>query len=158
MTVTSQRRAWAAFVVALSVTACDPLPTALEPEPNPIENLDEARAVWESKRPSHYELDFQWSCFCASIDPVTLEVRDGVAVSGFLRATGTPLSSTELATYRSVDGLFDFLEEARDRPADSIDTEFDQTFGYPTNAYVDYETMAADEEMAFRVDAVRPLR
>jgi hypothetical protein len=69
--------------------------------------------------------------------------------------TGEPLDKSR---YRTIDGLFDFLHEAIDRPAASIRSAFDPNLGYPSAAQVDYVAAIADEEMAFRVLAVSPLR
>lgn len=144
-------------LAAVGLAACDPIEGL---DPAPIDDLDSARALWESRGPSSYEIEFRWICFCPPdfVEWVTLTVADGEIVAGARRDTGTPLTPEELAEYRSVEELFDFLEQAHAQGAAAVDATFDGTYGHPISAYVDYSEQAADEEMGFRAQELRPVR
>jgi hypothetical protein len=89
---------------------------------------------------------------------VEVTVMWGSVVSVVDAVTGKPLAAQAATRYRTIDGLFDFLRQAIDRPAESVRSTFDPKLGYPSAAYVDYVANMADEEMAFRIYALRPLQ
>jgi hypothetical protein len=85
-----------------------------------------------------------------------LEVRDGAVVSG-TGEDGQPLSAERLAEYVPVEGMFDFIEDAIDRDAYSVDVNYDAALGFPAHAAVDYIFGMADEERALQVHALTPV-
>ena len=60
--------------------------------------------------------------------------------------------------FRTVEGLFDFLDEALDANAVRVDAEFHMELGYPLSGYVDRSAMIADEEMGFSAAELMPTR
>jgi hypothetical protein len=121
------------------------------PEPR---NLREALERWEDAGIDDYTFDLQRVCFCAGgVDPVRIVVRDGSAVSYTVVATGEPLTAEWRQWYPTVDGLFDFLEDAIERDAHRIDVDYDPGHGVPVHVFVDYDENVADEEMGYEVTA-----
>ncbi|HCF62451.1 MAG TPA: hypothetical protein DFS52_31230, partial [Myxococcales bacterium] len=106
--------------------------------------IDEQRKLWESQRPAGYSYRFQWDCFCPAelLEEVEIAVRGAQVVSVTRAADGSPLPAGSLERYRTVDGLFDLLEEAEERGADEIEATYDPRFGYPTRVSIDYEEHA----------------
>lgn len=121
--------------------------------------LEANRARWLSSGIHDYRYRFRWSCFCGGdyVRLVDVTVMRGSVVSAADAQTGEPLGEESIAHFRTIDGLFDFLREAMDRPAESIRSAFDPGLGYPSAASIDYVAGLADDEMAFRVYALSPL-
>jgi hypothetical protein len=59
--------------------------------------------------------------------------------------------------FPTVDGLFDFIADAIDRGAETIDVTFDAELGLPTHIRVDYRLGLADEEIAYEVEKLLPI-
>jgi hypothetical protein len=80
-----------------------------------------------------------------------VRVEDGVVVS--VRPVGSDIEVVGPARtwYPAMPALFDIVHDAIDRPAFSILAEYDQTFGFPSNVFIDYMKNAADEEYGFRI-------
>jgi hypothetical protein len=77
---------------------------------------------------------------------VRVTVKDGVI-------TGVTELASEVArdpeTFRTIDGLFDLVQDAYARDAHEVQVEFDPGRGYPTRIWIDYVQMMADEEVGF---------
>jgi hypothetical protein len=115
-------------------------------------DLNRNRDLWDSKKPAGYKMEFAWQCFCITdyTDKVTIEVgADGVIKSVVRQKDGQTLPSSDHERYLTVEGLFDFLQDAIDKAAHNIDVEYDQEMGYPIRAFVDYDQNIADEERGF---------
>ena len=119
--------------------------TILNPE------LVENRNKWQSKGIRDYEFSFQWSCFCTEelVAPVNVSIVDGAIDTIVSAGDGLSLDSSRFKDYRSVDGLFDFIQKAFDRKAHSIIVTYDAEFGYPKRADIDYNEFTIDEERGF---------
>jgi hypothetical protein len=148
------RPAAIAALLCLALGACgdDPLRHA-----ELRDTLRRKREQWEARRPPGYEFEFRWKCFCGP--PLTelvlvTVVDDEIREASFL-ASGEPVPESDLDEFRTVDGLFAFLEDAIEESAFAITAEFDSALGYPRDAWVDFEELAVDEERGF---ACGPLR
>jgi hypothetical protein len=137
--------------------------TAEPVDPNdlddPQEALDAARALWESNSISDYGMEFNWLCFCPEerTQIVQIEVRDR-AILGGSGPDGEPLSENRLEDYRTIEGLFDFIQEAIDAEAYEIGVTYDRGFGFPSRARIDYQELAVDEEQAFEIHTLTPVK
>ncbi len=111
--------------------------------------LDQHRALWKSKAIADYRYDFQWHCFCADTQKVQLTVSKA-AISGLFDLEEK--KSIDLANgskWRTLDGLFDLLQDAIQRNADSMAVTYDPDDGHPITVSIDYLKNAVDEEMGF---------
>ena len=139
------------------------LPAPTPPTPaavsGPADSLLEAnRALWSSSGVDSYRYRFRWECFCGDyVQVVDIVVVNGAIASVVDASTGRPVSAEVAARYRTIDGIFGFLREAIDRPADSVRAVYDANLGYPAEGHVDYVLQVADEEMGFRIYGLSPL-
>jgi hypothetical protein len=89
-----------------------------------------ARARWEAAAVTDYTISYQPVCFC----PQTL--LSGIVVNGVRDRRG----------WLDVEMMFDQLETALRDGVASFSAEYDPTLGYPTDYYIDFDRMTADEE------------
>ena len=112
----------------------------------PENDLADYRTLWEAQRLTDYTFDVVRNCYCLGRADVRVTVKDGVI-------TGVTEIASEVArdpeTFRTIDGLFDLVQDAYDRDAHEVQVEFDPGRGYPTRIWIDYVLMMADEEMGF---------
>ena len=111
-----------------------------------------ARARWESSGADSYEMTVRRICFCVFTEPVRITVRDGVIVSRIIVLTEDPLPAQYAASYPDVPGLFAVIEHARANGADAVDTAFDESYGFPTEIWIDWKKGSADDEVAYRTE------
>lgn len=121
--------------------------------------LDAARALWESTATSNYTYNFNWQCFCIEdfVARVTVTVQDGQVMSVIRVEDGQPVDEQFKDSFVTVDELFDRLQDAIDQNAASIRAEFDPGNGLPTEVFIDYQAIIADEEMGWNADDVTPV-
>ena len=112
----------------------------------PVNHLGEQRALWASQGLADYTFDVKKVCECLFVGDVRVTVKDGVI-------TGVTELASEVArdpeTFRTIDGLFDLVQDAYNRNAHEVQVEFDPSRGYPTQIWIDYVRMIADEDIGF---------
>lgn len=142
-----------AFVACFSGTACG----VLEPE-GERGNLDEARRRWTAQGFTSYEYRLTQLCFCPVevVRPYIVRVHDGTVVD--VRDAETGAAAPSFYRARTVPELFEVIDDALDRNADSLVVEYHAQFGYPTRITIDYDRQTADEELGLRAEALAPLR
>lgn len=130
-----------------------PLPTEA-PDPNSLSDrqhaLDAARALWAANGGEDYDLTFSWQCFCIIdyVQRVDIEVRGGTVEAGAVTDTGVPLNQDQLAEYRTVEQLFELIQDAIDEDAAEIRVTY-AADGYPAEVWIDFSRRTADEERGF---------
>lgn len=96
-----------------------------------------------------YTFDVIRVCFCDFVADVRVTVVGGVITGVADIATGDALGPDLMKEFRTINGLFDLVQDAYNRNAHEVQVEFDSSRGYPTRIWIDYVLMIADEEMGF---------
>jgi ABC-type glycerol-3-phosphate transport system substrate-binding protein len=153
---------FAALLVACGTSAnaddSTAVPTEI-PNPNSLDDpqdaLDAAHALWASQGGDDYDMTFNWQCFCVVdyVQRVDLEVRGGSVSGAAGTDSGVMLTSEQLAQFRTVPELFDFIQDAIDQDAAEIRVTY-ASAGYPSEVWIDYDTGVADEERGFFVHSL----
>ena len=112
------------------------------------------RERWAGQRILDYQLTMSRSCFCPpeGAGLVVLTVLEGEPAEWQYFLSGDPIAPEWRAFFPTVEGLFDFVEDAIDRSADSIEVRYDEELGLPTTVRIDYRLAAVDEEIAYEVE------
>jgi hypothetical protein len=139
-------------LVALTGFGCTTSP--LEPE---SDALTRARSRWATAAVESYRFEFQRFCFCAPdfIRRIRVEVIDGSVRTVVYVDSSEPVPDPTAAPV--IEDLFEEIQDAIDRQAHSLVTEYDAELGHPTEVSIDYLEFAVDEEMAFSVTAFEAL-
>lgn len=121
--------------------------------------LSVQRELWSAQHVDDYQLTLSRSCFCApeGAGLVVLTVLDGQPVEWLYFLSGDPVDTAWQPVFPTVDGMFDFLEQAIDRGADAIEVTFDPGLGLPTSIHVDYRAGLADEEIGYELEKLVPI-
>lgn len=111
----------------------------------PPAEFRDARAQFDAGSHASYSFTWKEDCFCG--DPVTRATRVSVAAGQISKTTyvddGSPAQNTRITT---IEGMFDWIEDAYGRHYDEIDISYDAKFGYPTMIYFDPYKQMVDEE------------
>ncbi len=154
-----------AALVAVVAAGCGSDSPGVAPRPSPTPGIDvseelaAARARWDASGWGDYAFFFNWQCFCGPdrITPVHIEVGDAHITK--VRWAREPDAGTILKPeiFRTINGLFDMIEDAIDRDAVRIDATYDPILGHPVSVFIDYEKFTVDEEQGFQVSGVSEL-
>ena len=124
----------------------------------PPESLKDARQLWLQQGFERYSVTAQMTCYCPVdlVQPIRLEVEGGTVVSS--QGVDQPLENLtgKGAQRLTVEGLFQFIEEAEDRKAHKLDVSYDRQYGFPTRIDYDGHPMIADDERKYRLTDFNP--
>jgi len=151
------------LVLTLVLGACATIANAGEPK----SEVEQARDKWQAANISHYQINVDVSCFCAFHDemPLIVEVKDGEVIS-LKSATGKELNPVNLQYYErylTIDKLFNEIEkgfqtEGSDQgPADKVEVQYDETYGFPKTTNIDFVEQAIDDELYITVSDFQQL-
>jgi len=153
--VTGRLRAAAgAMAIALGLAACSN-PAGPDEDTG---RLEANRRRFRSAVGAGYRVTYRNVCFCVDsfLEPVVLTVREGRVVAVQSRSDGTPIPPARWDDYRTVERVFDAIEEALDGGADAVRVEYDEAYGYPREVWIDYDERLADEERGFGLEDLEP--
>lgn len=112
-------------------------------------SIGDSRERWEAYGFENYVIEQEQLCFCPPPHGyIRLVIRDNKVVEGY-KDDGTSLTATELQWRKTVDELFDWIEEAQARNPRTLNVEYDSKYGYPTRIVYDQSGFIADEEVTY---------
>ena len=113
-----------------------------------------ARSRWRASGLASYKYGFRWNTMIFWSGTVT--VMDNVAVS-YTRTEAWPPFFEDPPLFRTIDGLFNRIEQAWFTGAASINVTWHPEFGYPSVAAIDQSLMIADEEQYWAIETLELL-
>ncbi|MFL9455775.1 MULTISPECIES: DUF6174 domain-containing protein [Nostocales] len=121
---------------------------------NNSEELARNQKLWNTQEVLNYRYTLTKNCFCTSDarGPVIVEVGNGTTTSVTSVNADGSVNRQLFDKYDTIPKLFDAIEDAITRNADSLKVEYDPTFGYPTQINIDYSSQMADEELFLTIE------
>jgi hypothetical protein len=106
---------------------------------------------WRDANISHYRYNLNISCFCVFTQdmPLLIEVMDGKIVSMEYQ-NGNEIDATNrelFERYATIDRISSELEADLAGAADEVTVTYDATYGFPTQATIDFVKEATDDEL-----------
>ena len=134
------------IVMALILAACGSLNA-----PGSQSEIDQNQGKWQDAGISHYRYNLAISCFCifAQDMPLLIEVQDGKVLSMEYQ-NGKEIDPSLLQTfekYATIDRVFSELKAGLNGAADEVIVNYDPALGFPTEATIDVEKQATDDEL-----------
>lgn len=122
------------------------------------EALNVAKAVWASQELSKIEYTFDYkisSLNVASSGGITVTVKDNEVESAvFNGSEGGVVPQEAMDNLKTVEGLFDEIQNAINQEAFSIDVAYNAALGFPESISIDFEQAIVDEEFIATVTNV----
>ena len=117
--------------------------------------IERNQQKWQDANISHYRYNLFVGCFCVfSQDmPLIIEVQDGEVVSMEYQS-GKAVDNTNrelFEKYATIDRIFSELETDINGAADEVIVTYDPTYGFPTQANIDFIKDAIDDELALTI-------
>jgi hypothetical protein len=113
--------------------------------------IERNQEKWRDANISHYRYNLNISCFCVFTQdmPLLIEVMDGKIVSMEYQ-NGNEIDATNrelFERYATIDRIFSELEADLAGAADEVTVTYDATYGFPTQATIDFVKEATDDEL-----------
>ena len=138
-------RRWIPVLVALAGVGC-----GLTEPARSLDQFNGAKRIWDRANPTDYSVTIERLCFCPGVGPVRVVVVNRLVASRTVVATQQPLAANLSDAYPDVPGLFSIVRDGYVRAA-AINVSFDQQYGFPTDATIDYIKNALDDELSLKV-------
>lgn len=143
------------ILMAIVLAACSAVATEAPSE------FDSARQKWQQADVSHYRFNLNLSCFCAFAQdmPLVIEVQDGEVVSMEYQS-GNEIDATSLEffqRYATIERIFEELEKALGGGADAVTVTYDESYGFPIQADIDFVELAIDDELYLTISGFEVL-
>ncbi|MBK8247969.1 MAG: hypothetical protein IPK85_11300 [Gemmatimonadetes bacterium] len=146
-------KALLASLASFSLLGC--LAFVAPDDPGSTRDLVAARARWNLHGATAYTMRGSAQCFCIlGGREVEIDVAGGRVTRVRLVDTGADIPSEFVASYRSVEELFDLVDEAIRSGAHRLEVTYDAQRGFPTQLWIDWSDRIADEEYGFRATAL----
>ena len=143
-------RALIASALLLPVlAACDSV-TGTDDLTREQSRLDRNWDRFQAAAPLSYSYVVRVNCDCPAdvTRPVTVWVDRGSIEYLFYEDDGRPVPLSYASSFPSAEQLFDAVQDGIDRRADQIEVDYDPTYGFPTNVYIDYDRSRTGEELS----------
>ena len=136
--------------------ACDGV-TGVDDLAREQSELDRNWDRFQRNAPLSYSYTVRISCECPSdvTRPVTVWVDRGSVEYLYYEDDGRAVPFSYANWFPSVEQLFDEIQYAIDNQADYIDVEYDFTYGFPTDVYIDYDRRTSDDEYSLTTRGLR---
>ena len=139
------------------LAACDSI-TGTDDLSREQSRLDRNWDRFQSAAPLSYSYVVRVNCECPTeiTRPVTVWVDRGSIEYLLYEDNGQPVPLSYANSFPSAEQLFDAVQDGIDRRADLIEVDYDPTYGYPTNVYIDYDRTRVDEELSLTTRGLQP--
>lgn len=118
--------------------------------------FDTPRETWDYYKRDSYALMQMPLCFCIFNHDYLISVRNNQIIEVIDPETGEALPESQFDSFRTVDQLFDLIEQIDPDDVASINYEFHDEYGFPSQIFVDPDVMIADEEYGWRTSLRLP--
>jgi len=140
-------------LAAVGTGCANPDPT--EPVDNQAHTQDELdlnRMYFTRVQRPQYSFTWQQGCFCPEemTKPIRITVKGGDITKAVDVADGQPVSASVRSGLRTIDGVFDLIQQRIDQRVDEIAVTYDAAY-YPTSVFIDISKQAADEETSLHL-------
>lgn len=122
------------------------------------DDLEANRQRWQKFKIDNYEFEVRKACFCPDyLYPAIIVVRDDTVNTVLNPQTREPLRNPDtkkevrFSGYKTIDELFNVVEDAIQKDAVHLQVKYDRTLGYPKQIAIDFQTQVADDEVSYNI-------
>jgi hypothetical protein len=152
----SARAVLGAALLVSPLVACDSI-TGTDNLSRAQDELDRNWNRFESSAPLSYSYTVHITCDCTTdiTRPVIVYVDRGSVEYLYYEDNGRPVPQSVASSFPSAEQLFDAIQDGINQRADRIDVDYDFTYGYPTNVFIDYNRSQSGEELLMNTYGLR---
>ncbi len=123
-------------------------------------NLNNKLSNWHSQHIVNYSYDITWSCFCPDTitSKVHIIVKNSKPISRNYLSNNKPVAKEQYRFFTTIEGIFEFLQNARAKNAYKIKEVWNRRYDYPQTVFIDYIKDAVDDEQSFVISNFKILK
>jgi hypothetical protein len=106
---------------------------------------------WQAYDVRNYTYMIDNVCFCTEGGKRRVVVRDNKVASVFLVEGDGELRAVPLYNGRTIDNLFEIINDAKSTPTGTATATYDAKYGFPTTADLDYSPEVVDNELWWKI-------
>lgn len=149
----SQKKSWntiwllfCLLLLSLYFVSCKNNPVASD-----YSGIADAYSRWKAYGLVNYTIEQRRNCYCfLGGDTIRVIVKNGELVDAVKLSDETSLSPSERMWYKTIDQLFELAKGINKDSIAVFRIAFDAKYGFPTDFYVDPDSMMADEEYGYQ--------
>lgn len=121
-------------------------------------NINDAIALWDSKKPSAYSIQESFTCNCTPPTNYRITVASGKITGIYDIKTDSALNPDSIKDklYKTVDGMFNWLKAQQALNPYKLQMYFDINYGFPTEVYFDPNEKVVGDEIVFTMTDFTP--
>lgn len=127
----------------------------LSSEPRDAE-LEKNIKKWQSFNICNYSIRNSIVCNCTEEYSTTKTLK--IKNESIIYVDDKPYPDEELMNYKSINEIFEFINELYSSEKHILNVTYDEKYGFPTYLYVDYEEMMVDEEISYEFSELTPFK
>jgi hypothetical protein len=119
------------------------------------DELETHRSLFTQASRASYAFTWQMSCFCTEewTQPIRIRVVGDTIASAVYVDDQQPVDDQVRPFLRTIDGVFDLIEESIEEDVDELTVMYDSTLAYPTSLFIDPNRRTSDEETSLDLSA-----
>jgi hypothetical protein len=106
---------------------------------------------WNNSNINSYSYILTVSCYCLDTEPNSIEVIDNKITKVNSNLVTPEQLNNDYWNVKTVDELFNIIDEKLKDDPFIFTLKFDQTYGFPIDIYFDMDEMIADEEIGYTI-------
>lgn len=114
----------------------------------------ENKKRWTASQTKNYSFVVEKSSFSPYEEKIQTTVENGTIIE--TKYIPSNLTINDSSKQKKIDGYFDIIQEALDENGYQIIVQFDKTYGYPKDIYIDYDEQIVDEEVSYTLTHFAP--
>jgi len=140
-----------ALLVLGFFSGCDSSPS----KPNNVNTLqqtfDRYRSLWIKADIHNYSFVMKRSCFCPMEENTQILVADDILIEAKYIPSNRLYNEEQLSYQKTINQYFDLIQEAIDKNVYKLTVEYNETYGYPEEIFIDIDKQIADEEIGYSI-------
>jgi hypothetical protein len=113
--------------------------------------LDSQREDWKSHNISDYSYTFTENCACSETEDIDIVVVSNQVSSATYSDSGIPVTGDDLARVRTIDEVFDIIQEAIDDGYFFINIDYHLEYDYPSIFEIDPDGGIDDDIVIYSI-------
>ncbi len=107
----------------------------------------EHKKQWDNRQTQNYAFVVKKTCFCPYEEKIQVTVENNLVIEAKYIPSNSVIDTG--MKQKNIDGYFDMIQEALDNNVYQLTVQYDETYGYPKEIYIDYDEQMVDEEVSY---------
>ena len=113
--------------------------------------LNKYKSLWTKADIHNYTFVMKRSCFCPIEENTQILVSDDILIEAKYIPSNKLYNKEQLSYQRTINQYFSLIQEAIDKNVYKLTVEYNETYGYPEEIFIDRNKQIEDEEISYSI-------